>query len=121
MLLTIRSRIIPRCAAPFAFSTEQLFFEHLDHTTRDAADCLNTSERKLCETLTAFKAQADARILQNAQLLNNPAFTEREMLRPVAQQFSSAGGFTLDAAGLKELNNLILKECLDEFGGQVPA
>jgi len=82
---------------------------------------LNTSERKLFETLTAFKAQADARILQNAQLLNNPAFTEREMLRLVVQQFSSAGGFTLDAAGLKELNGLILKEYLDEFGDQVPA
>lgn len=82
---------------------------------------LNTTERKLCDALSAFKAQADAKILQNAQLLNNPAFTERELLRLVAQQFSPAHGFTLDAASLKAINGLLLKEYLDEFHGEVPA
>ncbi|MCF3651713.1 type I restriction endonuclease subunit R [Synoicihabitans lomoniglobus] len=82
---------------------------------------LNTSERKLFEALTAFKAQADAKILQNAQLLNNPAYTEKELLRLVAQQFNAARGFSLDATSLKALNGLILKEYLDEFHGKIPA
>lgn len=82
---------------------------------------LNTSERKLFDALTAFKAQADAKILQNAQLLNNPAFTEKELLRLVAKQFTPANGFTLDATGLKALNGLILKEYLDEFHGKISA
>lgn len=82
---------------------------------------LQASERKLFDALSAFKAQADAKILQNAQLLNNPAFTEKELLRLVAQQFSPAQGFTLDAAGLKAINSLLLKEYLDEFHGKIPA
>ena len=82
---------------------------------------LNTSERKLFDALSAFKAQADAKILQNAQLLNNPAFTEKELLSIVAKQFGPAQGFSLDATGLKALNGLILKEYLDEFHGKIPA
>ncbi len=82
---------------------------------------LQAGERKLFEALSAFKTQADAKILQNAQLLNNPAFTEKELLRLVAQQFSPAHGFTLEAAGLKAINSLLLKEYLDEFNGKIPA
>jgi type I restriction enzyme R subunit len=82
---------------------------------------LQAGERKLFEALSAFKAQADAKILQNAQLLNNPAFAEKELLRLAAQQFGPAHGFALDAAKLKALNGLILKEYLDEFHGRIPA
>lgn len=82
---------------------------------------LDTSERKLFDALSAFKAQADAKILQNAQLLNNPAFAEKELLRLAAQQFGPAQGFVLDADKLKALNGLILKEYLDEFHGRIPA
>ncbi len=82
---------------------------------------LSTSERKLFEALAAFKAKADAKILQNAQLLNNPAFAEKDLLRLVIEQFDAAHGFSLDTAALKALNGLILKEYLDEFHGQIPA
>jgi type I restriction enzyme R subunit len=82
---------------------------------------LGASERKLCEALNAFKAQADAKILQNAQLLDNPAFAEKDLLRLAAMQFSPAQGFSLDADTLKSANNLILKEYLDEFHGIIPA
>jgi type I restriction enzyme R subunit len=82
---------------------------------------LGTSERKLCDALNAFKAKADAKILQNAQLLNNPAFTEKELLRLAAEQFNAANGFILDAAALKALNGLIVKEYLDEFHGRTAA
>ncbi len=48
--------------------------------------------------------------------------TRPEVAFHLARQFSTAGGYTLDAAGLKELNSsLILKEYLDEFHGQIPA
>ncbi len=79
-------------------------------------------ERKLFDALTALKTKADAKIFQNAQLLTNSAYTERELLRLVVEQFGSpAHGFALDTTSLKALNTLILREYLDEFNGQIPA
>ncbi len=82
---------------------------------------LDTSERKLFDALSAFKAKADAKFLHNAQLLNNPAFAAKDLLKLAVEQFNQAHGFKLDAAGLRSLNDLILKEYLDEFHGKIPA
>jgi type I restriction enzyme R subunit len=82
---------------------------------------LKTTERKLFEVLNAFKAQADTKILQNAQLLNNPAFAEKDLLRLTVEQFNQAHGFALNATDLRAMNGLILNEYLEEFHGQIPA
>jgi type I restriction enzyme R subunit len=47
------------------------------------------SERKLFEALSAFKAEADARISQNAQILNNEAFAKAEMTRLIIEQIKN--------------------------------
>ena len=82
---------------------------------------LDTSERKLFDALNAFKAKADAKFLHNAQLLNNPAFATKDLLKLAAEEFNPANGFKLDAADLRSLNDLILKEYLNEFHGKIPA
>ena len=48
----------------------------------------SVSERKLCEALSSHKQEADARISANAQLLTNPAYSEKMMLRLIIDQLS---------------------------------
>ena len=82
---------------------------------------LSDRERKLFEALNDFKAQADEAISQNSQLLKNEEFAERELLRLAIEQFNKAHGFDFDAANIKAINRMILREYLDESKGRVPA
>ena len=78
-------------------------------------------ERKLFEALSALKTEADARISQNAQLLTNPAYTERMMARLIIEQLKTAHQLPLTAEGCRFINSLVIKEYLAEFHGQQPA
>lgn len=82
---------------------------------------LSDRERALCDALNDLKAQADAKIFQNAQMLNNEGYAEKEMLRLSISQLNTAHGFDFDISDLKAINRLIMKEYLDEFNGEVPA
>jgi type I restriction enzyme, R subunit len=79
------------------------------------------NERKLFEALSALKEQADARISQNAQLLTNPAYAEKMMLRLVVEQLMTRHELPLTAEGGRFINGLVMKEYLDEFNGRAPA
>ncbi len=79
------------------------------------------NERKLHEALSALKQEADARISQNAQLLTNPAFAEKMMLRLVVEQLKTKHDLPLTAESGRFINALVMKEYLDEFNGQQPA
>lgn len=78
-------------------------------------------ESKLCEALNDFKQRVDERILHNAQILNNEAYTEKELLRLAIESLKNTHQLGLDAAGLKQLNQLVMKEYLDEFHGSAAA
>ena len=82
---------------------------------------LSDKERKLCEALNDLKAQADIKIFQNAQMLKNEGFAEKEMLRLSIQQLNTAHGFNFAVSDLKAINRLIMKEYFDEFKGTSPA
>jgi type I restriction enzyme R subunit len=82
---------------------------------------LSDKERKLCEALNDLKAQADIKIFQNAQMLKNEGFAEKEMLRLSIQQLNTAHGFNFAVSDLKAINRLIMKEYFDEFNGTSPA
>jgi len=82
---------------------------------------LSDRERKLCEALNAFKEKADNKILQNTQLLTNESYAEREMLKLAIQELKKQHGFDFSTTELKAINELIMKEYLDEFNGQLPA
>lgn len=75
------------------------------------------SERKLFEVLSAFKAEADARISQNAQILNNEAFAKAEMTRLIIEQIKNKHQLPLTAENAQFINTLVMKEYLAEFHG----
>ncbi len=76
------------------------------------------NERKLCEALSALKAEADARISQNAQILNNEAFAKVEMTRLIIEQLKNKHQLPLTAENTLFINTLVMKEYLAEFHGQ---
>lgn len=79
------------------------------------------NERKLFEALSAFKAEADARISQNARLLTNEAFAKAEMTRLIIEQFKTKHQLPLTAEQAHFINILVMKEYLAEFHGQPAA
>lgn len=79
------------------------------------------NERKLFEALTSLKAEADARISQNAELLTNPAYAEKMMARLIIEQLKNAHHLPLTAEGCQFISNLVIQEYLAEFHGQQPA
>jgi len=82
---------------------------------------LSDKERALCEALNAFKTQADEKLSQNAQLLQNEDFAERELLRLAVAQFNTTHHFGFDATTMKDISKMVFKEYLDESKGKVPA
>lgn len=79
------------------------------------------NERKLFEALSALKAEADLSLSQNGQLLTNPAFAEREMLRLIVEQLKTKHKLPLTAESSHFIKSLVMKEYLDEFNGRQPA
>ncbi len=75
------------------------------------------NERKLFEALSAFKAEADARISQNAQILSNEAFAKAEMTRLIIEQIKNKHQLPLTAENAQFINTLVMKEYLAEFHG----
>lgn len=78
------------------------------------------NKRKLFEALSAFKAEADARISQNSRILTNEAFAKAEMTRIIIDQLKNKHHLPLTAESTQFINSLVMKEYLTEFhGGQV--
>lgn len=76
------------------------------------------NERKLFEALSAFKAEADARISQNARILTNEAFAKAEMTRLIIEQIKNKHQLPLTTENAQFINTLVMKEYLAEFHGQ---
>jgi len=74
-------------------------------------------ERKLFEALSAFKAEADARIAQNVRMLTNEAFAKAEMTRLIIEQLKNKHQLPLTAENTQFINTLVMKEYLAEFHG----
>lgn len=79
-----------------------------------------TNERKLFEALSAFKAEADARISQNARILTNEAFAKSEMTRLIIEQLKNKHQLPLTAESTQFINSLVMREYLAEFHGLRP-
>jgi type I restriction enzyme R subunit len=79
------------------------------------------NERKLFEALSALKAEADLSLSRNGQLLTNPAFAEREMLRLIVEQLKTKHQLPLTAESSHFIKSLVMKEYLDEFHGLQPS
>ncbi len=75
------------------------------------------NERKLFEALKDFKLEADARISQNARMLTNEAFAKAEMTCLIIEQFKNKHELPVTGANANFINNLVMKEYLNEFHG----
>jgi type I restriction enzyme, R subunit len=81
-------------------------------------DPLTPSEAKLFEVLSALKQEVDNQILQNSNILENESFVEKMILRLVIDQIKNKHQMPLDAATSKRINQLIVKEYMNEFLGK---
>ncbi len=82
-------------------------------------DPLTESESKLFEALQSLKQEIDAQILQNSSVLENESFVEKMILRLVVNQLKNKHHLPLDAERSQIINQLIVKEYMNEYFGHV--
>ncbi|MZH98813.1 type I restriction endonuclease subunit R [Dickeya dianthicola] len=76
---------------------------------------LSAPERKIFEALSDIKRDADEKVLNNSQLLNNESYFEQQMVSCVIEHFEDRHHITLTAQAATEINRLIVTEYLNEF------
>jgi type I restriction enzyme, R subunit len=81
-------------------------------------DPLTKSESKLFEILSGLKQEIDAKILENSAILENENFVAKMMMRLVINQFSNKHQLPLDEETSDRINNIIVKEYINEFMGR---
>ena len=79
---------------------------------------LSLNERKICEALLGIKVSADGFVLQNTKILNNEVYFSKEMVRLLIGQFTQQK-IDLNAETSNYINNLVVKEYMNEFNGLV--
>lgn len=77
---------------------------------------LSETERKICEVLLGIKVDADGFVLQNTKILNNEVYFSKEMIRLLIAQFKQQK-IVLNAETSNYINNLVVKEYMNEFNG----
>jgi type I restriction enzyme, R subunit len=82
-------------------------------------DPLTDNESKLCEALQGLKKAADMQILQNANMLENENYVKKMLGRLVIDQIRNKHHLPLDAAASRRINQMIVKEYMNEFYGRV--
>ena len=82
-------------------------------------DPLTDSESKLFDALQSLKKEVDAQILQNANIMDNESYVEKMIMRLVISQLKNKYELPLDADRSKSINNLIVKEYMNEYYGRV--
>ena len=80
-------------------------------------DPLTDSEAKLFAALKGLKTEVDQQIEQNAKMLENESFVNKMMMRLVIDQFKTKQKLTLTPAITKRINNLLVKEYMNEYNG----
>ncbi|MEQ9946703.1 type I restriction endonuclease subunit R [Pectobacterium aroidearum] len=73
------------------------------------------TERKIFEALIGVKRDADEKVLNNSQILNNEGYFEREIVSCVITHFEDLHHIKLTAQAASDINRLIVAEYLNEF------
>ncbi|WP_028487572.1 type I restriction endonuclease subunit R [Thiothrix lacustris] len=81
---------------------------------------ISDNERRIFEALHQVKQQADESVMQNRNILDNESYFERMIQRSVVQQFHLAQNIKLTPDSTRYINQLVVKEYLDEFNGVTP-
>ncbi|HEY2451474.1 MAG TPA: type I restriction endonuclease [Scandinavium sp.] len=72
-------------------------------------------ERKIFEALLGVKLDADDKVLNNSQILNNESYFERQMVSCVIAHFEERHHMKLTAQVASDINRMIVAEYLNEF------
>ena len=75
---------------------------------------INHQERKIFEALNKIKIDTDERVLQNSQILKNESYFNAEVGSKIFKQFYDRG-IELNVDSVKYINNLIVKEYMNEI------
>ncbi len=79
---------------------------------------LTDSESKLFEALSGLKEAIDDQLQQNTNMLENLRYVEKMTLRLVIDQFKNKQNIPLDLESSKRINNLVVKEYMNEYHGR---
>ena len=75
---------------------------------------LTQKERTLIPILTTLKKEVDSHILQNSQMLDNEAYVKKMILSLIIQTFKGTDSIKADLETSKFINQLLVKEYLNE-------
>lgn len=75
---------------------------------------MSREQAKIHEALTGVKADADEKVLNLSQILENVSFFENQMMPSVIKRFKMEQKLPLDVQAIKSINQMILKEYLEE-------
>ncbi|MDA3912184.1 MAG: DEAD/DEAH box helicase family protein [Bacteroidales bacterium] len=78
---------------------------------------VSKSESRIFDALTTVKREADETVLQNTQLLKNESYFDQMMIRLVINQFVNTQDIKLDADASRYINNLVVREYMNEYSG----
>jgi len=78
---------------------------------------LSDTERKIFEALLRVKQDADDKVLNNSQILENENYFERSVQPFVISRFMNEQGIKLNPKSSQWINHLIVNEYLNEFNG----
>lgn len=81
---------------------------------------ISDNGRRIFEALRLVKQQADDSVMQNRNILDNDSYFERMMQRNVVEQFHLVQDIKLTPDSTRYINQLVVKEYLDEFNGVTP-
>ena len=81
-------------------------------------DPLTDRESKLFELLSGLKSEVDLKIEQNTQILGNENFVNQMVTRLIIDEFKTKNNFPLTAEIARNINTLLVKEYMNEYGGQ---
>jgi type I restriction enzyme, R subunit len=78
---------------------------------------ISDTERKIFEALLRVKQDADDKVLNNSQILENENYFERSVQPFVINRFMNEQGIKLNSKSYQWINHLIVNEYLNEFNG----
>jgi len=69
--------------------------------------------------LKDLKKDVDEQVLQDSQMLDNKSYVEKMMMKLVTKQLHTEHQLGLNPEKTKRINNLLVKEYLNEYHGRV--
>ena len=78
---------------------------------------ISKRESQIYEALVGVKIDADEKVLNMTDMLNNESYFERMMISNVITRFKNEQKIDLNTETTKYINKLVIKEYMTEFNG----